>query len=345
MSKKFYIMILALHLILPLPALSLSLTYVMNSSPIQVHGHRGNPHVFPENSAEGVVSALKLGVHAAEIDVHMTADKQIVLHHDPVINTDHCQITGDEPMTLPAIINRLDLKEIKRYKCKVSAKKLAAENVSPTTRISTLPETLTAFMNQPQWQSQKINIEIKSYTEMTKMSFPQYSANTLYPLKTELVNSVLASVQSINFPFENIIFQSFDEDILKLLNEERQKHSYNYQLSYLYIGKYISQLYSFTKKFTHRCNELCWVPYWQEAKDFITNNQIDIFAPNFDLMNTPGYSYFYKKIFMSRQSTPQPKVIVWTVNEENKWKKAIKEFQVNGIITDRPQTLIEFLKK
>ena len=82
----------------------------------------------------------------------------------------------------------------------------------------------------------------------------------------------------------------------------------------------------------------------EEAKDFITNNQIDIFAPNFDLMNTPGYSYFYKKIFMSRQSTPQPKVIVWTVNEEKKWKTAIKEFQVNGIITDRPQALIEFLK-
>lgn len=345
MSIKLYSVILALPLICPLPTLALSLTYAMSSSPIQVHGHRGNPLVLPENSAEGVVSALKLGAHAAEIDVHMTSDKQIILHHDPIMSTDHCQITDDEPMTVPAIINRLDLKEIKRYKCKIPAKKLTEGRANPTTRISTLPETLIAFMNQPQWRSQKINIEIKSYTQMTKMDFPQYSANLLYPQKNELVNTVLASVQSVDFPFENVIFQSFDKEILKLLSEERQKYQYNYKLSYLYTGEYISELYNFTKKFTARCKELCWVPFWKEAKEFITYNQIDIFSPNFDLISTPGYSYFYKKVFMTKEEGPQPQVFVWTVNDEKKWDHAIKEFKVNGIITDRPQALIEYLKK
>lgn len=100
-----------------------------------------------------------------------------------------------------------------------------------------------------------------------------------------------------------------------------------------------------TKMISARLDDFFWVPFWQEAKDFIKKNEIDIFAPNFDLMSASVYSYQYKKTFLKAESDEKIRVIVWTVNQEKKWRSAIKDYNVQGIITDRPKDLIEYLKK
>jgi glycerophosphoryl diester phosphodiesterase len=48
----------------------------------ELHGHRGARGLFPENSVEGVLGALALGVDGIEIDVRSTRDGQVVLYHD-----------------------------------------------------------------------------------------------------------------------------------------------------------------------------------------------------------------------------------------------------------------------
>ncbi len=45
-------------------------------------GHRGCPLEFPENSLQGIVHALELGALYLEIDIQVTSDLQVVLHHD-----------------------------------------------------------------------------------------------------------------------------------------------------------------------------------------------------------------------------------------------------------------------
>lgn len=47
-----------------------------------VVGHRGDPRRYRENSLAGIMAALDV-VGAAEVDVRMTADGQLVLSHDP----------------------------------------------------------------------------------------------------------------------------------------------------------------------------------------------------------------------------------------------------------------------
>lgn len=47
-----------------------------------VVGHRGDPRRHRENSLAGIMAALDI-VGAAEVDVRMTADGQLVLSHDP----------------------------------------------------------------------------------------------------------------------------------------------------------------------------------------------------------------------------------------------------------------------
>jgi glycerophosphoryl diester phosphodiesterase len=48
----------------------------------KVIGHRGCMGEAPENTLGGIRTALDRGVDGVEIDVHLTADKQLVLMHD-----------------------------------------------------------------------------------------------------------------------------------------------------------------------------------------------------------------------------------------------------------------------
>lgn len=45
--------------------------------------HRGLPRELPENTLAGFARALELGADGIELDVHATADKVVVVHHDP----------------------------------------------------------------------------------------------------------------------------------------------------------------------------------------------------------------------------------------------------------------------
>ena len=50
-------------------------------------GHRGAPRRFLENTLPSFEEALRLGADAIELDVHVTADRQVVVHHDPTLSS------------------------------------------------------------------------------------------------------------------------------------------------------------------------------------------------------------------------------------------------------------------
>ena len=47
--------------------------------------HRGAPREFDENTVPGFLRALERGADAIELDVHLSADGAVVVHHDPEI--------------------------------------------------------------------------------------------------------------------------------------------------------------------------------------------------------------------------------------------------------------------
>lgn len=49
-------------------------------------GHRGNAAHAPENTLESFRQAVALGVDALELDVRLTADGEVVVHHDPTVD-------------------------------------------------------------------------------------------------------------------------------------------------------------------------------------------------------------------------------------------------------------------
>jgi glycerophosphoryl diester phosphodiesterase len=51
----------------------------------EIIAHRGVPHELPENSLPSFRRALELGADGIELDVHLTADGVLVVHHDPLL--------------------------------------------------------------------------------------------------------------------------------------------------------------------------------------------------------------------------------------------------------------------
>lgn len=52
----------------------------------QIVAHRGGAALWPENSLRAVQGAVALGVDAIEVDVHLSADDQVVVIHDPTLD-------------------------------------------------------------------------------------------------------------------------------------------------------------------------------------------------------------------------------------------------------------------
>jgi glycerophosphoryl diester phosphodiesterase len=50
--------------------------------PPRIVGHRGNPAEAPENTLAAFLAAMDAGVRAVELDVRMTRDGELVVHHD-----------------------------------------------------------------------------------------------------------------------------------------------------------------------------------------------------------------------------------------------------------------------
>ena len=59
---------------------------------VKAIGHRGARGLFPELSLAGIARALELGVDGIEVDIGVTADRQVVAYHDYALN---CDITRD----------------------------------------------------------------------------------------------------------------------------------------------------------------------------------------------------------------------------------------------------------
>jgi len=55
---------------------------------VEIQGHRGARGLFPENSVPGIEGALAIGIDRLELDLAMTRDGILVLHHDLKLDPD-----------------------------------------------------------------------------------------------------------------------------------------------------------------------------------------------------------------------------------------------------------------
>jgi glycerophosphoryl diester phosphodiesterase len=81
-----------------------------------VIAHRGGPAMRPENTIEAFQNAIRLGVDVLEFDMNVTADDQIVIHHDSAVNPVICSPAAGFQVR-PGPIRLLSLRDILQFDC------------------------------------------------------------------------------------------------------------------------------------------------------------------------------------------------------------------------------------
>lgn len=85
------------------------------SDQLCVVGHRGAAGLLPENTLAGFEEAMKLGVDAIELDVHLTSDGQAVVYHDSKLNPAITRDSKGKWIKQERPIKQLTLSELQSY--------------------------------------------------------------------------------------------------------------------------------------------------------------------------------------------------------------------------------------
>lgn len=113
---------------------------------VKIIGHRGLPTMFPENSLIGFRQAVELGIDGIELDVHVSKDGEVIVHHDETI---------DRMTNGTGWISKLTLAELRAYRLRMNR----IQRRLTTERIPTLKEVLTLLEPYP---NMLVNIELKT---------------------------------------------------------------------------------------------------------------------------------------------------------------------------------------
>ncbi|GAA5977035.1 hypothetical protein JCM11641_001282 [Rhodosporidiobolus odoratus] len=119
-------------------------------------GHRGASAAFPENTLASFEAAIRDGAEGIESDVHITADGEIVMFHDPHLDR---TTNGTGRIQTQNYYGTLDQ---------------LRTNKSPHQKIPTLRETIALLM-KPENQHVSLNIDVKVDNEPERL-FPLIDA-------------------------------------------------------------------------------------------------------------------------------------------------------------------------
>lgn len=88
----------------------------LSAAAFDLQGHRGARGVAPENTLAGFAAALGTGVHTLELDVGVTRDGVVVIHHDRRLNPDVTRGPGGRWIEAPGpLLRSLTYQELRRF--------------------------------------------------------------------------------------------------------------------------------------------------------------------------------------------------------------------------------------
>lgn len=143
-----------------------------------VVAHRGDLHYAPENTISSIRSAIDKGVDVVEIDVQITKDGVVVLHHD----TDLMRMAG-----VPYRVSDLTYEEL--------AKLDIGKRFDPQFAGEKIPTLQAVFDHIEHDHEVRLLIEIKPH-----------------PLYANIVNQVLELIERYNYE-DRVLIQSFDNAV------------------------------------------------------------------------------------------------------------------------------------
>ena len=97
--------------------LFLMVSNIIAQQSAQYIGHRGCRGVYPENTIEGLKKAIQYGADGIEWDVVINKDDEIIISHEPYIDTTYCQLKNGVDDPKKSNIYKMSTDEIKAFDC------------------------------------------------------------------------------------------------------------------------------------------------------------------------------------------------------------------------------------
>ena len=179
---------------------------------IDVQGHRGARGYLPENTLPSFARALQLGVTTLELDVGVTRDGVVVIHHDRGLNPDIARGPDGQWVRAATPIHSLTYAELQRYDVgrlrpgSDYARRFAQQQPRDGTRIPKLSELFDLAKSH---RTIRFNIE------------PKMDASALEdtPSAVEFARALIAEVRKASVADRTTV-QAFHWPVLKVVERE-----------------------------------------------------------------------------------------------------------------------------
>ncbi|OWK70152.1 glycerophosphodiester phosphodiesterase family protein [Pedobacter sp. AJM] len=264
-----------------------------------VQGKAGARGIMPENTIEGMLKALDLGVTTLEMDAVISKDKQVVLSQEPYFNNEISLLPNGKPISFKDQKNyniyQMDYEQVKKFDVgsKIHARfpgQMKFKAYKPL-----LSETIDA---------------VEAYIKEHRLAKPVYSIETktikngdneFHPEPAEFIELIMDVVNAKKIA-KRVIIESFDMRTLQYLHEKYPKVK-------------TSLLIDEKEPFEDYIEKLGFKP--------------TIYSP---------YSVLVGKGLVDRCHEMGIKIIPWTVNTV-KDLKYFMSLGVDGVITDFPNLM------
>ena len=299
--------------------------------------HRGGRDARPENTLYSYAYAIEQGATSIECDMQFTADGDIVMSHNPILNPEvTVDMNGNRIPAGKYDIRKMTVQEIKQFnvanmdKSTEYYKLHGKSQVNPAyAQIPTLEEVFQLVQASGN-KNVKFNIETKSYPDPLQKAEHKNNAD-----KVKFLNRFNELVKQYDME-DRVVLQSFDWETLKL---EKQMNP-NITLSALIEeepswGKAAESLRPFDKKKSPWLGGL-------DIKDFKGDVVKAAKAIGADIIS-PYYGEINKNMVDEAHELGM-KVVPWTVNSESDMEM-MYDMGVDGLISDKPWVLRNFLEQ
>ena len=273
---------------------------------LEVHGHRGCRGLLPENTLPAFLRALELGVDALEMDVIISADKQVVVSHEPWLNPLICHGPAGElipPGAGPTYnLYQMPYAQIARCDCGLPHPGFPGQQAQPATK-PLLREVLAAV---EAWVGEHTGRRQPAYSIEVKC-LPD-GDGIFHPAPAEFLDLLLAELDQAHVVARTTLL-CFDPRVL------RQAHHTRPSLRTCLLVEAGQG----------------WLPALREL-GFVPTT----FGPDQRTVTLATVSEL-------RLLYPGLRLVPWTVNEESDFKRLLP-LGLTGLTTDYPDRLLALLR-
>lgn len=268
----------------------------LSAQKLDIQGHRGARGLLPENSIPAFLRAIDEGVTTLELDVVITADKQVVVSHEAYMSASIClKPNGDKIKKADEKkhnIFEMNYAEVMAYDCgSLENPRFEDQKAVKTNKplLSDVIKVAEKYVLDNKLAPVNYNVEIKSSPAGENIFHPDIAT----------FSSLVLAVLNNQLPKSRYTIQSFDFRVLQHLNAQQS-------------GLTLVALVENAKQYKTLIEDLGFTP--------------QVFSPNHFFLTKEIIDFCHKKDI---------KVIPWTVNDRKRMEKLV-EIGVDGLITDFP---------